>query len=226
MHPAARILVAAPLIGALATAAVTIVTIARADHLVGEAAVEMSTWSATRSRPSLETWTSVYDKLESARRILPSDPITSELLGLLSSQRSDSAELLDAGVEHTLRALQLRPVSAYTWANLVEARYRRGEPGTNAELAIARAAKLGASEPGVQRIVADYGLALWDELTPEAQGAVDRLIGAGARRNPLEMLQISERRGRLGPVCKHLLGTSRTPDAKLVQICQSREITP
>lgn len=226
MHPAGRILVAAPIIGALAMAAVTVVAVARSHLLVSEAAVEMSTWGAIGSAPSLETWTSVYERLQSARRILPGDPITSELLGLLSSQRSDSADLLESGVEHTVQALALRPVSAYTWANLVEARYRRGEPAANMELAIARAAELGGAEPGVQRIIADYGLALWDELTPHAQGAVDRLIGAGARRNPLEMLQISERRGRLGPVCKHLLGALRTPDAKLVQICQSREITP
>jgi hypothetical protein len=226
VHAAGRLLLAAPMIGALAFAAGVVVSIARADHLVGEAAVEMSTWGATGSRPSLGTWTSVYDKLEAARAILPTDPITSELLGLLASQRSDSAEILDSSVDHMVRALSLRPVSAYTWANLVETRYRRGEPGANVELAIRRAAELGSSEPGVQRIIADYGLALWDELTPQAQGAVDQLVGAGARRNPLEMLQISERRGRLGPVCKHLLGASRIPDAKLVNICQSREITP
>jgi hypothetical protein len=226
VHPVARILVAAPMIGMLSLAAITVTAIVRADSLVGEAAVEMSTWAATGSRPSIGSWTSVYDKLESARRILPSDPITSELLGLLASQRSDSAELLDAAVGHTLQALALRPVSAYTWANLVEARYRRGEPAANIELPIARAVQFGGAEPGVQRIIADYGLALWDELTPQAQGSVDQLIGAGARRNALEMLQISERRGRLGPVCKHLLGASRTPDAKLAQICQSRETKP
>jgi hypothetical protein len=226
MHPAGRVLLAASLIGGLAMASFIAVSIARADHLVGEAAVEMSTWGATGSPPSLGTWTSVYEKLEAARAIVPTDPITSELLGLLTSQRSDSAEMLDSSVDHMVHALALRPVSAYTWANLVEARYRRGEPGANVELAIRRAADLGASEPGVQRIIADYGLALWDELTPQAQGLVDQLVGAGARRNPLEMLQISERRGRLGPVCKHLLGAARTPDAKLVNICQSREIKP
>ena len=207
-------------------AAMTVLAIVRSDQLVGEAAVEMSTWGATGNRPSIETWNSVYERLQAAQRILPGDPITSELLGLLASQRSDRADLLDAGVEYMVKALALRPVSGYTWANLVEARYRRGEPAANVELAIGRAGELGGAEPGVQRIIADYGLALWDELTPQAQGTVDQLIGAGTRRNPLEMLQISERRGRLGPVCKHLLGTQRTPDAKLVQICQSREITP
>ena len=168
----------------------------------------------------------MHNKLESALAILPSNPNTSELLGLLASQRSDSGEILDSAVIHLQRALALRPVSAYSWANLAEARYRRGEPGANMELPIARAVELGRAEPGVQQIIANYGLAVWDELTPQAQGQVDQMIGAGARRNPLEMLQISERRGRLGPVCKHLLGTQRTPDAKLAQICQSREITP
>jgi len=168
----------------------------------------------------------VNDRLVTAEAIHAGNPNTSELMGLLASQRNDSADELDSAVRHLSLALALRPGSAYTWANLVEARYRRGEPAANMELGFRRAASLGGAEPGVQRIVADYGLAVWDEVTPATQAAIDRLIAAGAKRNPLEMLQISERRGRLGPVCKHLLGASRTPDAKLAQVCQSWEITP
>src|SRR5262245_3278055 len=136
MHTAGRIVIAVPLIAMLGWATIQVAGIDRADAIVTEAAVEMGTWAATRTQPSLGTWTSVHDKLEAARRIDPGDPTASELLGLLASQRSDNPDELDAAVDHLVRALARRPVSPYTWANLVEARYRRGEPGRNMELAI------------------------------------------------------------------------------------------
>lgn len=149
-----------------------------------------------------------------------------ELRGLLGSQRNDSADEAEKAISHFHRALELRPVSPYTWANLGEAQYRRGEPGRNMELAFSRASELGPSEPGVQRTVADYGLAVWDEISAPTQGAIDRLLGAGFRRNPLEMLLISERRGRLATACRHLDGLTRAPDPRLALRCQGREATP
>jgi len=220
MRPLARVIVLISFLAGLGWAAITATHIAQADRLVLDASTEMAAWSAMRSEPEEGTRNLVHARLAEAERIVPTDPTTHELLGLLSSMRSESAERLAQGVEHMVKALELRPSSPYTWAHLAEAKYRQGEPGRNLQLAFLRASELGPAEPGVQRIVANYGLAVWDEIDPPTRAAIDRLLAAGFRRNPLEMLQISERRGRLDVACRHLVGDPRTRESKWAQMCQ------
>ena len=225
MHAATRLLAIAPILVGLGWAGWTAADVIRADDLAREASIEMSTWSAASTSPALETWTSVHDKLQAAIRIRPNDPASHELLGMLGAVRRESPQHLDEGVRHMVRALELRPVSPYTWAHLAELRYGRGEPGANLELALTRAAQLGPSEPGVQVLVADYGLAVWPEISPTTQAEVERMIAAGMRRNPLEMLRISDRRGRLEAAC-HYVSWSTTPAPRVGRYCERWEITP
>jgi hypothetical protein len=120
----------------------------------------------------------------------------------------------------------LRPTSGYTWGNLLEAKYRIGESPAAFESALLRAAALGPSEPEVQRIVADIGLATWNESSPRARSATEGMVAAGMKRNPLETLQIAGRRGRLDVACLHLVESSRRIEPKWSQLCPSREATP
>ena len=214
-----------PLLAGLGWASVVAVGLARADNAAFEASREMGVWAAARMQPEPGTVDSVRERLELAQRLSPADPTTQELLGILFAGRRDSAEYLSKGVVHFTHALQMRPASPYTWANLAEVKYNQGDTGGVFELALGRAAELGPSEPEVQRMVANYGLAVWDEVAPPTRQVIDRMVGAGVRRNPLEMLQISERRGRLAVACRHLVGASRTPDPKWYPLCQSTEAT-
>ena len=225
MRLASRLGLTLPLLGVLACAGWVAIETSRAESALREASVEMGSWVSRGANLQAGTWASVRDRLDKSRRLLPTDPTTHELRGLLASMRSDDAGELSVGVEEMVAAVGMRPVSPYSWAHLAEAQYRRGEPGRNLQYALNRAAELGAAEPGVQRLVADYGLAIWDEIDPETQAAIDRLLAAGFRRNPLEMLLISERRGRLDVACRHLAGTTRTPDSRLVTRCTVREST-
>jgi hypothetical protein len=225
MRAAVRLAAIMPVVVGLAHVALSSLAVARSDALVLAASTEMGTWAARRALPSPETWSATRDKLEKADRIRALGPTGSELMGLLASLRGDSPEQMTAAITYLTRALELRPASPYTWINFAEAQYRRGEPGRNLELAMGRSVQLGPAEPGVQRLVADYGLAVWDEVTPQTRAVVDRMVGAGMRRNPLEMLQISERRGRLDTACRHLAG-QRTPDPRWTKLCPDREITP
>jgi hypothetical protein len=84
--------------------------------------------------------------------------------------------------------------------------------------------RLGPSEPETQRLLAELGLAMWDEVGPETRAAVKAAVGAGMRRNPLEILQISERRGRLSLACAHASGDKRLQGTKWLETC-SREAT-
>jgi hypothetical protein len=225
LNAAARGLVAIPIALALGWAAITASNIARAKSLVLEAATEMGTWAASGGQPDPATWESAKDRLEAAGRMRSADPVQRELLGLLGSLRGDRPELISEGISHLYGALELRPTSGHTWAHLAEAQYRLGEPGTSLEVALQRASLLGPAEPGVQRLVADYGLAVWSEVGPETQSAIDRMVASGMRRNPLEMLQISERRGRLDAACRHLAGTQRLAGTRHGRLCPW-EITP
>jgi hypothetical protein len=225
MSKAVRLLGIAPILALLAWAGSAAIQVIRADDLVREAATEMSAWSAARVDPAPDTRDSVQEKLEEGLRVRPGDPSSQELLGLLLSARRDDSAKMDEGIAHLVRALEQRPVSPYTWANLLEARYRRGEAIERLELALTRASQLGPSEPGVQRIVADYGLALWPELSPTARTEVDRTVASGMRRNPLEMLRISDRRGRLEAACRHVVG-AQPADPRIGRACEGWEITP
>jgi hypothetical protein len=219
----ARAGIALTLLAVLGWAGSLAVDLARAEGPLREASAEMGSWEFRGVQPEAGTWQSALERLDRSAAIVPTNPTMHELRGLLGSMRADSAGEMTAGTAHIVRSLELRPVSPYAWANLAEAKYRLGEPAANLQLAIARAVALGPAEPGVQRTIANYGLAIWDEVDPSTQAAIDRLVGAGFRRNPLEMLRISERRGRLGVACRHLNSLARTPDARVVEKCQSRE---
>jgi predicted Zn-dependent protease len=121
------------------------------------------------------------------------------------------------------RSLEARPGSPRTWANLAEARYLVGDTSPAFEKALVTAARLGKAEPRAQRVVADYGLAVWDEVGAATRATVEGAVAAGVRRNPLEMLQIAERRGRLSVACQYVPGTLRQPDPRVLRLCPSRE---
>lgn len=207
-----RLVVAIGAVGAFAGLAALAWSNARADLLLAQASGEMATWS-TRAVVG-EGWDWVRDDLDRAAAHDRTDPSIHELLGLLKARRVDRPELVGESIAHFSRALELRPVSPYAWAHLAQASYRMGDTGPVFEAALRRAAGMGPSEPQIQRMVADLGLAVWDETKPETRAAVERMVDAGLRRNPLEMLQISDRRGRLDVACGRLGNDLALPTEK------------
>src|SRR5688572_26280375 len=115
----ARVLLAAPLIGAIVATGAYAVQRGVADDLAFDASVEMGTWVASRSQPAEATWNWVRDDLQRAVGIM-SDPVSQELLGVLLAMRHDRPDLMNAAGEHFTAALVARPSSGYTWANLAE----------------------------------------------------------------------------------------------------------
>lgn len=197
---------------------------ARADLLMAHASNEMATWT---SREVVgEAWDWVRDDLDRAAVLDPGDPAIQELLGLLKSRRHDRADLVGQAVLHFERALELRPVSPYAWAHLAQTLYRLGVTEREFEAALRRAAGMGPSEPQVQRMVADMGLAVWNETSAETRQAVERMVAAGLRRNPPEMLRILERRGRLDVACRRWLDDADLDAKSRQERCESREKTP
>jgi hypothetical protein len=219
---AARVLVATASISLMAAACTYAVQRGVGDDLAFDASVEMGTWIASRSQPGEATWTWVRADLERAVKLME-DPVSQELLGVLLGMRYERPDLIKAAGDHFKAALISRPSSGYTWANLAEVMYQEGETGATFQAALRRAAEFGPSEPEVQRTVANLGLAVYDEVTGDTRSAIDRVVAAGLRRNPPEMLQISGRRGRLDVACRHAHGIQSGAHQQWLQLCQSRE---
>jgi hypothetical protein len=164
--------------------------------------------------------------LERARESAPADANIEEMLGALATRRIDRPEFLDEALVHFRRAVELRPTSPYTWAAIVEAEYRKGDTGSVFESAVRRSAQLGPAEPEVQRTVADFGLAVWNEVTPQTRDAIESMVTGAMKRDAGQTLQIAQRRGRLAIACRHLADAPRRVDSEWYLLCRSREATP
>ena len=168
---------------------------------------------------------SARDVLLAKAEWVPSDPRLQETIGVLEMREGDGALLADAGDRFAI-ALRRRPVSAQTWANVASQKYRVGDTGPAFEKAFLNAARLGPNEVGVQAILANYGLALWPDLGPEMQARTDAIVGRAIARDPKEIMQIAQRRGRLQVACRHFNSQPRRADlAKWAETCQSLEAT-
>lgn len=169
--------------------------------------------------PPPDLWSAMWERLEAAKTLEPDNPTTEEMLGLLAARRYDDHRRLTEATDHYVRALRLRPISANTWANLAAARYLVGDTSRVFESAIQNAARLGPSNPQVQRIVAHHGLAVFDEVSAPTRRAIESMVAAGVRRAPGEMLGIAHRRGRLEIACRYLPETRRTVDPRWERLC-------
>jgi predicted Zn-dependent protease len=219
MGASARAFVAVPFLVAVAWATLAASQLGASDSAVYGAGKEISTWSASGAPPGQQTVGWIRAELHEAAARDPKNASVHEMLGYLAlfTPGDNSA---DQAITSLGEALRERPSSPYTWASLVKALYLKGETGSRFDQAIQRAAQTGPWEPMVQRTVADYGLAVWDDVSPSTRKEIERLVANGMARDAAEILQISLRRGRLGVACDHLDQSTRT-DPKWTQLCQS-----
>lgn len=220
-----RLVIVIPAIAALAFLSFWSVRWGVGDAYATTVNVKVAKWMADRTPPGLETWLWAKKTLLRAGALAPADPAVPELMGLLHLQQSDRAEFSELALEHFGRALELRPSSPYTWANVVDARFRLGQTKPPFEQILVETQRLGPSEPETQRLMVEMGSAMWDELSPPGQKAVRVSLEAAMRRNPLETLLISERRGRLDLACPFVRGDIRLVQTKWVKVCEEGEET-
>ena len=192
----------------------------QADTIVAESNAKLESTGWRKSPPSLDAWIEVRNELLEAERLAPGSPAVSESLGVLHARRSSSREFLIYARDYFAHSLQARPTSPYTWANYAEAKYLLGETGRPFEEALMSAARLGPWEPEVQRLIADLGLAVYHEVKPETRAVIASLVALGMRRNSLEILQISDKRGRLDVACMHVPNNRRVTDPQWIERCR------
>lgn len=224
MNAAGRFLVAMPVLALLAASAAYAWRSGEAESLAFDAHREMAAWAAAGGRPAPDTVASIRSTLGHAAALSPRDPGVQELLGSVLAYDLGDAASRAAAPGHLARALELRPTSPYTWAQLARVLYDNGDTGARFEAALRNAARLGPAEAEVQRTVVDLGLAVRDEVAPATRISIDSTVAAAMRRNPLATLQIAERRGRLAVACRYLDPRREPQDPKGSLVC-SREAT-
>ena len=201
-----RWLLACGAILALAALMATALRWGMADAELAQASREMARWDAGGALLDLDSWLEVRSTLLAAQRHETGSPTLAEALARLHAQRHQGnagAEVFQGqALEFFQRAAVLRPTSPYTWASIALTRYRLGMIDTELQRALANAALLGPWEPEVQFIVADIGLALWDELPDAQRKKVLETVVRGMKRNPDNMLRIAAKRARLDLVCQ------------------------
>jgi hypothetical protein len=221
-----RLLVIVPAIAALVLLSGYAAQLGAAATKVREANDEMDRWTALNAQPAPDELETVASMLADAWEMAPRNPAANELLGVLEMQQGKSPESLHHAGVHLSTALAVRPTSPYTWANLAALGYRMGQDQRQLEAALVGASQMGPHEAEVQQTVAFIGLAVWDEISPDTRRAVEAMVAAGMNRKPLEMLRISQRRGRLEVACRHFNSSMHQTELKSAQICQSLEATP
>src|SRR5258706_9137420 len=125
---AARILAIIPALAGLVWTGASAIDAGIAGSIVHESIAEMNVWAAMRRDPSVDSWRTVRDGLLHAQRLDPADPNVHELLGALeirNPRRESSAE----AVAQFGRAIELRPTSPYSWANLAPAKNEFDDTG-------------------------------------------------------------------------------------------------
>ena len=218
----ARFLVAIPILAVLFGLTIWTFKLGESETLAYDVTEQLASWQGPGKSPSIEAWLHARDELRSAQRMSRKNGAVEELLGLVHAQRRNNADFQQIALEHFTAALALRSSSPYTWASIADVRYRLGATTHDFERVLTIAADLGPNEPEVQRVVVDLGFALWDEMSPPTRTAVLRSLKLGMQRNPLEMLKISERRGRLPLACPEVPSAARSPDPQWAKLCESK----
>jgi predicted Zn-dependent protease len=188
-----------------------------------EVRVLVNSWEAKRRQPSVEEWNFARSRLNEARELDPGQPNYLEDIARLYEYRALPLKPNDALAQGYLRqaldyqreAVQRRPGSPYTWANIALLKARLPEPDREFETALRNAARLGPWEPEVQIALADAGFRQWDALSPETRAALRANAARALRWQDAKLFEIARRTGRLDVLC----GAPGVQRSKLARAC-------
>lgn len=110
-------------------------------------------------------------------------------------------ELLEAAAAHHRRALEVRPLWAYSWANLLSVKDKLGQVDLEFDVAMQRAAETGPWEPRVQLQLIRSGVRNWDELKRPERERVRVTMHDALRVQPRAAFEIARFYARPDLVC-------------------------
>ena len=179
-----------------------------ADVNVQSARRSLVLWESDVNALNNKEWTIAYDSVSKA---VSQDPLNPELLTLMANVQEwkiyldkddeENNHYLGLALKNYRKAAELRPAWPYTWSQRSLVKYRMGEIDQELQLAIENATKTGPWEPGVQQIIAEVGLSVWQELDFAMRKIIVRNIDRGISMQPILMLNILKKYGQLKMVC-------------------------
>jgi hypothetical protein len=99
-------------------------------------------------------------------------------------------ELLESAMAFYRKALIVRPLWPYSWANLLAVKDKLGQVDAEFYQAIQRAAETGPWEKGVQMQVLQSGLRHWDRLPVAEQDLVSAMVVNALKVQPREAFNL------------------------------------
>ncbi|MFQ5661084.1 MAG: tetratricopeptide repeat protein [Gammaproteobacteria bacterium] len=160
-----------------------------------------------------EDWNRLRGKLSKALKLDPGNPDIHQWLGLaiegpyarFGPGLIEAVSVRQRAADHYRESIRLRPVWPYAWVDLALAKYRLGEIDAEFYRALHTSIELGPWEPGVQKVVADIGMHLWDNLPKEERlfilDTIKHALLHSNRSHVNQMLKLVKQRGFLQFIC-------------------------
>jgi len=179
-----------------------------ADINVQSVRRSLMSWESDVNTLNQTEWTNAYDDVSKA---VSQDPLNPDLLTLMAKVQEwkvyldygdvENNHYLISALKNYRKAAELRPAWPYAWSQISLVKYRMGEIDQELQLAIENATNTGPWEPGVQQIIAEVGLGVWQELDFAMRKIIVQNIDRGITMQPILMLNILKKYGHLKMVC-------------------------
>jgi hypothetical protein len=208
-----------------------------ADLLTKPASYHLLRWEK-QGINSETAWQTTLTQLQWANDLEPEHPDLLELIAQVhylpaTSNRGIKLQLtsLQQALDYNLKAIQQRPVSAYTWANIALLKSQLKQYDAQFEMALKQAIVLGQWEPLVQHLVIEAGLVAWYQLPKSTRWLVLAAIERGMLIQPQFIIALMNKYQRIYTLCAyldlhkehpgfaHTLSIDREP-VQLIQFCQ------
>lgn len=148
-------------------------------------------------------------RVNAALRYFPGNPDYLDLAGQLQELQASRPgvvgrsrrELLETAADYYRRALSVRPLWPYSWANLLAVKDALGVVDDEFNLALERCIATGPLEPGAQLQVLNSGLRHWDQLGARQRDMVRSKALDALKIQPREVFKIAKSFVRPDLVC-------------------------
>lgn len=168
---------------------------------------EINSWGKISREPTTAEFESVESRLRWAIGLADLNPSNHENVARLNLVRGTTAGIVPELKKYYLRvgiaeihvALDLRPISPYSWVILSALKHELHEYDDEFRYSLHRAVELGPWEPSVIFSLVEIGLNVWDVLAPEEQELIRQVYIRGLERYGKQMSDIAAK--HLDAVC-------------------------
>jgi len=170
---------------------------------------EINNWQSGKITLEEKDWDRLRATLSKAVRLDPKNPEIHEILAYAIeghfftavSKEPEAQTVRLLALEHFRKAVILRPVWPYGWANLASIKYRLGQIDDEFFEALHNTVKFGPWEPGLQRLVVELWLNELAAFPQEEHRFVLEVVSRALEKQPDRILELIRKKGYLALIC-------------------------